>query len=79
MDTINFQNKEFKVREIELPDLGYVFISTTSLNEALMNKGNDYVSKEAQNIDEKIYFFVEENQIEFTEEDLVKLVILQAI
>lgn len=79
MDIINFQNKEFKVREIELPDLGNVFISTANLNDALMNNGSDYISKEAQNIDEQIYFFVEENEIELTEKDLVKLVILETI
>lgn len=79
MDLINFQNREFKVREIELPDLGYVFISTVNLNDALMNNGSDYVSKEAQNIDEQIYFFVEQNEIELSEKDLVKLVILETI
>lgn len=79
MDTIKFKNKEYKLREIELPELGNVFISTTSFNDALLNNGSDFVSKEAQIIDEEIYFFVEENEIEFNEADLVKLVRLQAV
>jgi hypothetical protein len=74
MEKIKFQNKEYKVREIELPKIGYVFVSTVNLNGALTNKGRDYVSKEAQNIDEQLYFFVEENEIEFNEEDLCSLV-----
>ncbi len=79
MDKIEFQKKEYKIREIELPDLGYFFISTASLNDALMNNGTDYVSEEAQIIDEQIYFFVEEHEIEWAEKDLIKLVTLQAI
>lgn len=79
MDTIKFKNKEYKRREIELPELGNIFISTTSLNDILMNYGSHYVSKEAQNIDEQICFFVEENEIELNDEDLVNLVSLQTI
>ena len=79
MDTIKFQNKEYKIREIKLPELGNVFISTTSLNDALMNNGSDYVSIEAQYIDEEIYFFVEDNEIEMNERSLAKLIIQQAV
>jgi hypothetical protein len=47
MDTIEFQNNQHFLREIEIPDLGNVFISTTSLNSVIMNKTNNYVSDEA--------------------------------
>lgn len=79
METVKFQNKEYKIREIKLPELGNVFISTTSLNDALMNNGSDYVSIEAQYIDEEIYFFVEDNEIEMNERSLAKLIIQQAV
>jgi len=79
MDTIKFQNKKYKAREIELPELGNVLISTTSLNDALMNNGSDYVSDEAKNIDEEIYFFVEESEVEINEVDLVKLISQQEV
>lgn len=75
MEKVEFENKEYVVKEIKLPRIGNVYISTTSLNDALMYNGNDYVSVEAQKIDEMIYFFVEENEIEMNEEDLIKLVI----
>ncbi|MFN8436685.1 MAG: hypothetical protein U0V72_03510 [Cytophagales bacterium] len=74
MNTIKFQNVEYKVREIELPQLGNVFISTSTLNDALMNNGNDYVSEEAQSIDENIFYYIEESEIELNEADLIKLV-----
>ena len=77
MDSIKFLNKEFKVREIKLPKIGYVFISTTNLSDALLNNGSEYVSKEAQNIDERLYFFVEENEIELDESDLINLISLE--
>ena len=76
---LKFQNIEYKLREIELPELGNVFVSTTSLNNALMIDGSDYVTDEAKDIDEGIYYFVEENEIELNETDLVKLISSQAI
>ena len=79
MDTIRFQNKEYKTRKIELPELGSVLISTTSLNDALMNSGSEYISEEAKKIDEEIYFFVEENEIELSDEKLIILLTLEVL
>jgi hypothetical protein len=77
MDTIQFQNREFKVREIELPEFGNVFISTNSLNELLLNEGGSYISDEAEMVDEEIFYFVEGNEIELSEEELIKTVNLE--
>ncbi|RKS00852.1 hypothetical protein [Flavobacterium sp. 102] len=79
MDTIKFQNKEYKAREIELNELGKILVSTTSLNNALMINGSNYVSNEAENIDERIYYFIEEDEIELNETDLVKLISSQTV
>lgn len=79
MDTLKFQNIEYKFREIELPELGNVLVSTASLNIALMINGANYVSNEAKDIDEEICYFVEESEIELNETDLVKLISLQAL
>lgn len=78
MENVEFQNKTYKVREIKLPEFGIVKISTTNLDEVLMKKGSAYISKQAQNIDEKIFFFVGEDEIELDEKVLMKL-ILQSI
>ena len=77
MEIIEFKNKEFKVREIDLPEFGNVLISTNSLNELLFNEEGSYISDEAVEVDEQIFYFVEENEIELPEEELVTLIIEQ--
>lgn len=79
MDAVKFQNIKYKLREIGLPEVGNVFISTTNLNNALMNNGSNYVSDEAKKIDEEIYFFVEENEIELNEVHLIELICSQVV
>ena len=79
MDVLKFQKIDYKFREIQLLDLGSVLISTTSLNNALMSNGSDYVSDEAKRVDEEIYFFVEEDEIELNEVDLGKLICTQIV
>jgi len=73
MEIIGFQNREFKVREISLPEFGDVLISTNSLNELLLKDGS-YVSDEAIRIDEQIFYFVDENEIAFSDEELISLI-----
>ena len=77
MNTINFQNKEFKIRKIELPEFGNVFISVISLNELLLNKNGGYISEEANIIDEQIFYYVDDFEIEFDDEVLIKLIKLE--
>jgi hypothetical protein len=74
MDKINFQNRKFKLREIELPEIGNVLISTTLLNELLLNEDGKYVSDKAAVIDENIFYFVDNKQIEFSNLELVDLI-----
>ncbi len=73
MDIINFNNKEYKVREVELPELGNVLISTNSLNESLLNKYGAYVSDEAIAVDENIFYFVNDIEIELSDQQLMNL------
>lgn len=70
MNTITFQNKQFKVRELELLELGNVFISTRSLNNQLIDNRGGYVSNEAIAIDESIFYYVEEREIELSDAEL---------
>lgn len=77
MNTIRFQDKEFKIRGIEIPEFGNVLISTTSLNELLLNGNESYTSDEAIAVDESIYYFVEENEMEFTDDELFNLLLLE--
>jgi hypothetical protein len=61
---IIFQNISYKIRELNLPKFGDVLISTTSLIEKLFDLTGKYVSEEALLIDEQIFYFVEECEID---------------
>ena len=74
MNTINFQQKEFKVREVEFPEIGNVLISTNSLNESLLNEYGGYVSDEAITVDENIFYFVDDNEMKLSDEELLNLI-----
>jgi len=74
MDIIIFQNKEFKVREVQFPEVGNTLISTISLNESLMNEHGGYVSDEAITVDEKIFYFVNDDEMNLSDEDLINLI-----
>ncbi|HTN19507.1 MAG TPA: hypothetical protein VL125_03485 [Pelobium sp.] len=71
MNKIEFQDMEFPVREIELPEIGTVLISTTTLNELLMTKVGGYVSDEAISVDERIYCFIDEDAMGLPDDALV--------
>lgn len=77
MNKIEFQNNQYKVREVELPEIGNVLISTTSLNNLLLNDVGSYVSEKAISIDESIYFFVDENEIELSDNELINLLTIE--
>lgn len=74
MDTINFQNKEFKVREVDFPEIGNVLISTNLLNDSLLNEHSGYVSDEATVVDENIFYFVDDNEMKLSDEELINLI-----
>jgi len=74
MNRISFLNKSYPVRELFLDSISLeVTISTSDLNDALMNKDGSYVSESARIIDEEIFFFVERNEIELNDIELIKI------
>ena len=79
MEKIIFQNIKYPIREITLPELGDVIISTITLNNVLMVDDGGYVSNEASNIDEKIYYFVDESEIILSDSALLNLVLIQIL
>ncbi|HEY8690711.1 MAG TPA: hypothetical protein VIM07_15855 [Chitinophagaceae bacterium] len=78
METIEFQKKQYRIREINLPKFGEVLISTTSLNDVLLKNGN-YVSNEASTIDEQIFYFVNEREINFSDKKLINLITTEVL
>lgn len=76
---IIFKGINYKTREIELPEFGNVLISTNALNVELLNENGSYISEEAVKVDEQIFYFVEENEIELQDIKLKELLINQII
>ena len=79
MDTILFNNKEFPIREVELPNIGVVFISVNSLNKLLFNEDGSFLSSEAESVDNTIFYYVDENEFLFSDADLLNLLHLEVL
>lgn len=73
MEAINFNGKVFPVIYVKFP-FGERKVSNHKLNYALMNFEGSYVSEEARLIDEKIYYFVEDEVLHFSNDKIVKLI-----
>jgi hypothetical protein len=71
-DYIEFQMKNYPIRELISKEFGYMRISTQSLNEAIMKDG-DYVSDEAQHIDEGILYYVHDSEISLSDDMLLSI------
>lgn len=76
MYNIEFKNQIFKVRELDMPEFGNVLISTTTLCDLLIDGNGNYLSEEAISVDEKLFFFVEENEINSDESELIETIML---
>ena len=75
--TITLNGINYKTRIINLPFEGAVMIGTNELNDALFKDGesnHEYVSVEAEEIDEEIFFYVDELQLELPLNELILIV-----
>ena len=77
METITFNNKTFSIHRVDVPGHGNnLAIAPIELNEQLMNKeGSNYVSKEAETIDSGIFFYMDKQEVEMPENELVKSIL----
>lgn len=76
METITYHGCEYPVIIIDVP--GWqdgARISVTTLNDELMNRDGSYVDDEGRVIDESIFFYVEEHEIDLPEEKLVRVIL----
>ena len=70
MEVIKFNGNEYPLVIVNLP-FGKSKISSIELNEALMNSDGGYISDEARLIDEKIFYFVEDEVLCFRENEII--------
>jgi hypothetical protein len=63
MSQIEFENRQFKTRDVNVRNEGIKAISSLELNKILFQENGDYKSDEARFIDEQIYFFVDSSKL----------------
>ncbi len=74
MDTIIFEDREYPAKTLPIEDFGERLISVESLEDKFF-KDDRYVSEEARNVDEMIFFFVPDTLMESgTDEDVISFV-----
>lgn len=66
---VEFNNGLFPVREVHVKGFGDRYVATESLEHELM-VNDEYVSEEAKELDEKIFFYVKDRIISFDDKRL---------
>ena len=74
MNMILFEKRKYKVRQVQITNLGELNIASTFLNKKLFSDNGLYKSEEARVIDELIYFFVEPKKLRLSDNKLSKYV-----
>ncbi len=78
MESIAFENKEYPLRFVKITFDGETSVepvSTLSLEEKLMTKDfDDWVSKEAEYVDEQIFFYVHDEEINLPDSEIRKII-----
>ena len=72
---IQYKKELYLIRKIELDEFGTVLISTSTLNDRLLTTNGAYSSKAAQFIDEKIFYFVDDDKMYLCEDKLKSLIL----
>ncbi|GMO44304.1 MAG: hypothetical protein Pg6C_06190 [Treponemataceae bacterium] len=77
-DFFELNGTQYAARVITLENNENVVVSTSDLNDALFDNQGQYISDQAQSIDEQIFFFVGNDEIDMPEVQLSKLVFREA-
>lgn len=76
-ETISYLGNEYPGRYVYVPTFGNILISTSELNDALINSDGAYASEEASIVDQQICFFVDTNDLQLEENKLRQLLIYE--
>ena len=74
METIKFNEKKYPALLLNFP-FGERMISVAKLNDSLMNEDGSYVSENARLVDEDIFYFVDEEDLNLNKDELVQLIL----
>lgn len=61
---MEYKGKVYPVYEVEIPGWGIQLVSVESLENALLTQDYEYVDDKARYIDEQIFFYVGDDDIE---------------
>lgn len=74
--SIHFNGKDYPIRKLDLgEELGILTVASTTLDRLLMTKVENYVSKEAQYIDEQIFYFISASDFRLSDEKLTQKIL----
>ena len=73
VEIISYSDVHYPVRQVNIGMLGDILISTTLLNDALVDSNGAYVTEDAVHVDETICYFVHPDEIYLEESELRKL------
>lgn len=76
---IHFNNQQFQSKILYSRKYGEILIASEKLNPILSSLEGDYINKEAQTIDEQIFYFVPEHYFNFSEKDLIQKIETEVI
>ena len=74
METIKFNQREYPTLLLNFP-FGERRVSVAKLNDNLMNEDGSYVSENARLVDEDIFYFVDEEDLNLNKDELVELIL----
>ncbi|MBO4858719.1 MAG: hypothetical protein J5527_09405 [Treponema sp.] len=73
-----YGEKEYPVRELEVENEGisdYIYIGSSSLNDAIIDQNGNYIDEEARIIDERVPYFVSEEKLKsLSDEELLNYI-----
>lgn len=69
-DSIKFENKWHKIRIINNKEYGKVYFASTHLSNRIISDSGEPISKQAEKIDEQIYFYLSPPLFRLSDEEL---------
>ena len=76
MDKIKFKELTYPLKNVSF-SFGDRLISTVKLNHNLLSEAGDYVSEKARIIDEQIFYFVEEEDLNLSEKEIASKILIE--
>lgn len=69
-DSIKYENSWHKIRVLEHMEFGKVSFGSTHLSNKIISEFGEPISKEAEKIDEQIYFYLSPSLFRLSDEEL---------